>query len=135
MYFTAISASKQISTIDDANLPQLDLTSVRRRVAKENSELTAEELDEMELRYIKFLIECKNDPNEKHEPDKDVDKYWHAHILDTMRYAEDCQRYFGFFLHHIPTMSSNGSDCETGCGAVPSKSEQLALVSSDENRH
>jgi hypothetical protein len=31
-----------------------------------------------------------------------VDKFWHGHILDTMKYAEDCQRVFGYFLHHFP---------------------------------
>lgn len=35
-------------------------------------------------------------------PTQFVDAVWHAHILDTMKYAEDCQTTFGFFLHHFP---------------------------------
>jgi hypothetical protein len=31
-----------------------------------------------------------------------VDWMWHTFILFTRDYAEFCQRYFGFFLHHVP---------------------------------
>jgi hypothetical protein len=30
------------------------------------------------------------------------DKVWHAHILDTPKYHEDCQRVFGHVMHHLP---------------------------------
>ena len=33
---------------------------------------------------------------------KDVDEFWHTHILQTMKYADDCQAVFGTFLHHDP---------------------------------
>jgi hypothetical protein len=86
------------------------------RVAKEHSELTAEQLDELELRYLRFLTLCKNEPKIKHEPDKDVDWYWHAHILHTKQYEEDCQSYFGYFLHHEPKASGQG--CHDGCAKL-----------------
>ena len=28
---------------------------------------------------------------------------WHAHIIDTEKYAADCQSAFGYFVHHIPS--------------------------------
>jgi hypothetical protein len=31
-----------------------------------------------------------------------VDEFWHTHILQTMKYADDCQAVFGTFLHHNP---------------------------------
>lgn len=31
-----------------------------------------------------------------------VDCVWHAHILHTKRYAQDCEWFFGYFLHHTP---------------------------------
>jgi hypothetical protein len=33
---------------------------------------------------------------------KDVDEFWHTHILQTMKYADDCEKVFGAFLHHNP---------------------------------
>ena len=33
---------------------------------------------------------------------KDVDEFWHTHILHTMKYTEDCERVFGTYLHHNP---------------------------------
>jgi hypothetical protein len=105
-----------IATGSVTHLPQFNLTPIRTRVAKEHSELTAKQLDELELRYLRFLTLCKIEPTIKHEPDNDVDWYWHAHILHTKQYAEDCRRYFGYFLHHEPNASGQG--CDDGCGSV-----------------
>jgi hypothetical protein len=33
---------------------------------------------------------------------KDVDEFWHTHILQTIKYSEDCERVFGTYLHHNP---------------------------------
>lgn len=32
---------------------------------------------------------------------------WHAHILFTQKYAADCDRIFGSFLHHFPTVDED----------------------------
>jgi hypothetical protein len=31
-----------------------------------------------------------------------IDRMWHTFLLFTQDYAEFCERYFGFFLHHVP---------------------------------
>jgi hypothetical protein len=33
---------------------------------------------------------------------KDVDEFWHTHILQTIKYTEDCEAIFGKYLHHAP---------------------------------
>src|SRR5437773_2173683 len=33
---------------------------------------------------------------------KDVDEFWHTHILQTIKYTEDCEAVFGKYLHHAP---------------------------------
>lgn len=43
-------------------------------------------------------------------PSWDIDDFWHFHILDTMKYAEDCDRIFGFFLHHFPYFGMRGEE-------------------------
>ena len=35
-------------------------------------------------------------------PTGDVDDIWHEHILHTNKYAIDCEKSFGKFLHHFP---------------------------------
>jgi hypothetical protein len=49
-------------------------------------------------------------PDESIAPTKDVDKFWHGHILDTLKYAEDCQNVFGYFLHHFPYFGMRGEE-------------------------
>ncbi|WP_109370593.1 MULTISPECIES: glycine-rich domain-containing protein-like [unclassified Massilia] len=58
--------------------------------------------DAVELEYRRFLCLMKMYPNETLAPQVDVDTFWHYHILDTMKYAKDCERAFGYFLHHYP---------------------------------
>ena len=35
-------------------------------------------------------------------PNKQLDEYWHFHILDTRKYMKDCDHVFGSYLHHYP---------------------------------
>jgi hypothetical protein len=41
-----------------------------------------------------------------------IDEIWHNHVMDTMKYAEDCQNAFGHFLHHCPSFGLNGKEDE-----------------------
>jgi hypothetical protein len=49
-------------------------------------------------------------PAEQAAPLVDVDTFWHYHILDTMKYAADCDAVFGQFLHHFPYIGLRGED-------------------------
>ncbi len=69
---------------------------------KEGHGWTREEADRHELEYKRFLALVAKYPDAVITPDTNVDKFWHGHILDTMKYAEDCQNVFGYFLHHFP---------------------------------
>lgn len=40
----------------------------------------------------------------------DVDAFWHTHILQTRKYACDCDAIFGTFLHHNPHVGARGRD-------------------------
>ncbi len=42
----------------------------------------------------------------------DLDQFWHQHILDTPKYAADCNRLFGRMIHHNPHVV-RGSDQES----------------------
>ncbi len=65
--------------------------------------------DRMELAYKRFLSLLVTHPEETLAPGKDVDKFWHGHILDTLKYVEDCENVFGYFLHHFPYFGMRGA--------------------------
>ena len=43
-------------------------------------------------------------------PCRSVDDFWHQHILDTRAYMRDCERVFGFYLHHFPYFGMSGPE-------------------------
>jgi hypothetical protein len=78
----------------------------------------------VEVEYKRFLHLSHVFPNEQIAPTHDVDTFWHYHILDTMKYAEDCQQAFGYFMHHFPYLGMRGEDDEAElrrCGERMSK--------------
>jgi hypothetical protein len=66
----------------------------------------------VETEYRRFLWLMKMYPNESIAPLVDVDTFWHYHILDTMKYARDCEQVFGYFLHHYPYVGMRGGQDE-----------------------
>lgn len=60
--------------------------------------------------YKKFLALCLLYPDDPIVPSSLVDDFWHLHILDTQKYAEDCQQFLGYFLHHFPYFGMRGED-------------------------
>jgi hypothetical protein len=66
----------------------------------------------VEKEYRRFLWLMKMYPNESIAPLVDVDTFWHYHILDTMKYARDCEQVFGYFLHHFPYIGMRGEQDE-----------------------
>jgi hypothetical protein len=62
--------------------------------------------------YRQFLKLAAQYPDTPIVPSEEVDQFWHAHILDTRRYADDCERIFGFVLHHNPYVGIDGADDE-----------------------
>ena len=68
--------------------------------------------DAVEFEYRRFLYLVKKFPDDQVAPLFDVDVFWHYHILDTRKYAADCERIFGYFLHHCPSSGTFGEDDE-----------------------
>jgi hypothetical protein len=81
---------------------RLDLGPVREIVIRDAG-WSDERVLEAEREYKRFLFLAASEPERPVVPSAFVDEYWHAHILDTQRYAEDCEAALGRFLHHVPT--------------------------------
>ncbi len=57
---------------------------------------------EVEQEYRRYLAMCLENPKMAVVPSSHVDEFWHTHILDTQKYADDCNAVFGEMLHHFP---------------------------------
>ncbi|MGJ9419491.1 glycine-rich domain-containing protein-like [Massilia sp. CMS3.1] len=101
-----------ISNKDVDLISALDLNPIKVKLMhKESGEgWSLEKADGMETEYRRFLYLMKAFPNEQTAPLVDVDTFWHYHILDTMKYARDCEQAFGYFLHHYPYLGLEGED-------------------------
>jgi len=80
----------------------LDPIKVKLMDKKEGQGWSRAKADAVELEYRRFLALTVKYPDAAITPNTDVDKFWHSHILDTMKYAQDCQEALGYFLHHFP---------------------------------
>jgi len=91
---------------------QLDLSTIKAKLmhAASGEGWSREKADAVEREYRRFLCLMTAFPDEQLAPLVDVDTFWHYHILDTMKYASDCQQAFGYFLHHYPYLGLGGED-------------------------
>src|SRR5712691_7728649 len=89
-----------------AAIQALDLEPIRLRVmdAELGEGWTREFAESAERAYRTYLTMLVKHPEKMEDivVSKDVDEFWHTHILHTMKYTEDCERVFGKYLHHNP---------------------------------
>ncbi|WP_375477537.1 glycine-rich domain-containing protein [uncultured Jatrophihabitans sp.] len=91
-------------------LDQVDLSMIRMKLAdpNEGKGWSFDQLDRAEREYRRFLALHLMYPEMAVVPCGMVDEVWHAHILDTFAYGPDCEKVFGFFLHHFPYFGMRG---------------------------
>lgn len=108
-------------------IKELDLDAIKVKLMHEESGegWSLEKANAVEFEYRRFLILMKQFPQEETAPLMDVDTFWHYHILDTMKYAQDCQQIFGYFLHHFPYLGLRGEDDEAAHQRVGERMKQL----------
>lgn len=89
----------------------LNLEGVKRKLFLENPNYwTKENLERVEKLYRNFLTLHALYPNETLVPTKEIDEFWHQHILDTKNYFQDCVHMFGEYLHHDPYFGINSKE-------------------------
>ncbi|WP_347245069.1 glycine-rich domain-containing protein-like [Thermogutta sp.] len=86
------------------DLVDIDLRPILWKIQCELSTINGGpiDLEAAALAYRRFLTLHQRYPDRTLVPSALIDLVWHYHILDTRKYAEDCQRIFGYFLHHDP---------------------------------
>jgi hypothetical protein len=110
-----------ISNHDFALIAALDLNPIKTKLMhKESGEGWSQgQANAVETEYRRFLYLMKAFPHVDTAPRVDVDTFWHYHILDTLKYARDCQQAFGYFVHHYPYLgleSDNGVELQQQAG-------------------
>lgn len=95
----------------DINVSRLDLARLKHKyTASSEAEMSVEAWDKAEREYRRFLSLKAFYPAVSLVPSKEVDALWHAHILDTRAYREDCHQVFGRFIDHYPYFGIYGKD-------------------------
>jgi len=93
-------------------IQQVDLSDIKKKLMdKDHGQgWTAEQADRAELLYRCFLsLQFASDTQALPiVPPRIADEFWHQHILDTRKYAADCDEIFGNFLHHFPYFGMRG---------------------------
>jgi len=104
---TETSAAERARRID-----ALDLEPIKFKLmhTDDGAGWTLERADAAEVEYKRFLVLNLKYPDHSNVPTHDVDTFWHYHILDTMKYAEDCEHVLGRFLHHFPYVGLQGEE-------------------------
>lgn len=103
--------SENVFRTQDASIDSLNLNRVIAKSMDADSGYgwdysLAMDLSDM---YRAFLFLCKIYPDQVIVPTREVDEFWHLHILDTQNYAIDCQNIFGKYLHHYPYAGLEGT--------------------------
>lgn len=100
----------RISDLDEA-VAALDLSPIKETLKRPDGECqwSSEQVEIAELWYKRFLHLKKRYPHRRLVPRKFIDEFWHTHILDTQKYAQDCECVLGSFLHHYPYFGINGT--------------------------
>ena len=81
----------------------------------------------MEKWYRRFLYLTYLNPGQGIVPTKDLDIFWHTHILDTQKYMDDCERLFGYYFHHFPYFGMRGEEDRKNLEHSFKKTEELYL--------
>ncbi len=109
-----------------AAIDELDFERIKAKLLhRHRGAMTSEGVAHAEAGYRKFLKLAAKYPDTPVVPNEAVDEFWHMHILDTQRYAADCERIFGYILHHDPYMGIDGEEDEARLLKAAERSDTL----------
>jgi len=112
-----------------AAIQVLDLESVKTRMMDpvRGEGWTREYADSIEVTYKNYLTMLAKYPEDAEDIalSQDTDEFWHTHILQTTKYATDCQAVFGNFLHHEPHLEEITPEYQDKKDASAEKTRRL----------
>lgn len=106
----------------------LDFSRMKAKLLhQKHTSWTPESLEQAQSGYREFLKLAAKYPGTPAVPSEQVDAFWHAHILDTRRYASDCETIFGYVLHHDPYVGIDGPEDEARLLKLAAVSDALSM--------
>ncbi|MGZ5118895.1 MAG: glycine-rich domain-containing protein [Burkholderiales bacterium] len=97
-----------------AAVAALNFAAIKQKLRDpaESSALSEDQVATAECEYRRFLALHVWHPDAELVPSKLVDHFWHAHIVDTVAYVNDCGSAFGEYLHHYPYMGMGSPEAK-----------------------
>lgn len=92
-----------------SRIDALDLEPIKFKLVKEYGYAVGD-VNTLEKWYRRFLFLTFKHRTRPIVVSEAIDNFWHQHILDTRKYAEDCSAAFGEFLHHFPYFGLRGDE-------------------------
>jgi hypothetical protein len=115
-----------VSNEDFAKINAIHLDPIKEKlIHRKGKGWTRDRAEAAEREYRRFLYLVKINPGTPLAPVVDVDEFWHYHILDTKKYAADCHRVFGYFLHHFPYAGMRGEEDEEALNRVAARTRAM----------
>lgn len=102
-----ITDHKAFRDIDELSFSMLKVKLMNK---DEGEGWSYQECERIEWKYKMFLKLIYLYPNETIVPDKEIDTFWHYHILDTKDYIAVTNRIFGHYIHHYPYFGLSGEE-------------------------
>ena len=118
----------KILSFDEFNR-SLDLAPIKFSLTqrKEGAKWSRDKADLLEVWYRRFLYLVNLYPKTTLVPSRDIDIFWHAHILDTKKYMKDCENLFGKYFHHFPYFGMRGAKDQSNWEDAFQKTDELYL--------
>ena len=118
----------KIVSFDEFNR-NLDLEPIKFSLTKreEGAGWSLDKTEALEVWYRRFLYLVSLYPEKVIVPSKDIDIFWHTHILDTQKYMADCKNLFGRYYHHFPYFGMRGEKDRSNLEDAFRKTEELYL--------
>jgi len=94
---------------------ELELNSIRDALIEKQG-WSLKRAESARVEYVRFLTLLQRRPGfmlipwPNKEGQDDLDQFWHQHILDTAKYAADCNALFGRMIHHNPHVVRGSGD-------------------------
>ena len=108
----------------------LDLGSIKFSLTQreDGPNWSLEKTEALEIWYRRFLYLSSIYNNKVIVPSKEIDIFWHTHILDTQKYMSDCENLFGKYIHHFPYFGMRGEKDRRHLEKAFCETEKLFLL-------